>query len=107
LLKKEKASCLKLLEPKKVTPNAKSCSKVAEHNRDMPRQGFKKNKKKLAICLTSNFIADFYEIDHGDSKSVVGQKKFGTEVTWLVTSSVIYKKLLKKQNKVICEVKMT
>jgi hypothetical protein len=27
---------LKLLEPKKVAPNAKSCSKVAEHNRDMP-----------------------------------------------------------------------
>ena len=29
-------SCLKLLKPKKVAPNAKSCSKVAEHNRDMP-----------------------------------------------------------------------
>jgi hypothetical protein len=29
-------SCLKLLEPKKVAPNAKRCSKVAEHNRDMP-----------------------------------------------------------------------
>ena len=31
-------SCLKLLEPKKApnAPNAKSCSKVAEHNRDMP-----------------------------------------------------------------------
>jgi hypothetical protein len=34
LLKKEKV--LKLLEPKKVAPNAKSCSKVVEHNRDMP-----------------------------------------------------------------------
>jgi hypothetical protein len=62
--------------------------------------------KKLAICLTSNFITDFYEIDHGDSKSVVGPKKFDTEVTWFVTSSVIYKKLLKRQNKVISEVKM-
>jgi hypothetical protein len=29
-------SCLKLLGPKKGAPNAKSCSKVAEHNRDMP-----------------------------------------------------------------------
>ena len=32
----EGKSCLKLLEPKKVAPNAKRCSKVAEHNRDMP-----------------------------------------------------------------------
>jgi hypothetical protein len=53
------------------------------------RQGF--FLKKLAICLTSNFIADFYEIDHGDSKFVMGPKKFGTEVTCFVTSSVIYK----------------
>jgi hypothetical protein len=29
-------SCLKFLEAKKVATNAKSCSKVAEHNRDMP-----------------------------------------------------------------------
>jgi hypothetical protein len=29
-------SWLKLLEPKKVPPNAKSCSNVAKHNRDMP-----------------------------------------------------------------------
>jgi hypothetical protein len=38
------------------------------------RQGF--FLKKLAICLTSNFIADFYEIDPGgDYKSKVAHKK--------------------------------
>jgi hypothetical protein len=30
-----------LLKPKKVAPNTKSCSKVAEHNRDMPRRAEK------------------------------------------------------------------
>ena len=28
--------CSRLLEPQKVAPNAKSCSKVAEHNRERP-----------------------------------------------------------------------
>jgi hypothetical protein len=32
----KRKSYLKLLKPKKVAPNAKSSSKVAEHNRDMP-----------------------------------------------------------------------
>ena len=31
--------CSGLLEPQKVAPNAKSCSKVAEHNRDRPTRG--------------------------------------------------------------------
>ena len=30
---------LHLIEPKKVAPNAKSCSKDAEHIRDMPNYG--------------------------------------------------------------------
>ena len=29
-------TCSRLLKPQKVAPNAKSCSKVAEHNRDRP-----------------------------------------------------------------------
>ena len=29
--------CSRLLESKKVAPNAKSCSKVAEHNRERPK----------------------------------------------------------------------
>ena len=29
-------TCSRLLKPKKVAPNAKSCLKVAEHNRDRP-----------------------------------------------------------------------
>ena len=29
--------CSRLLEPQKFAPNAKSCSKVAEHNRERPR----------------------------------------------------------------------
>ena len=29
-------TCWRLLKPQKVAPNAKSCSKVAEHNRDRP-----------------------------------------------------------------------
>ena len=31
--------CSRLLEPQKVAPNAKSCSKVAEHNRESPSVG--------------------------------------------------------------------
>ena len=31
-------TCLRLLKPQKVAPNAKSCSKVAEHNRDRPKE---------------------------------------------------------------------
>ena len=35
LLRKAKF-CSRLLEPQKVGPNAKSCSKVAEHNQERP-----------------------------------------------------------------------
>ena len=31
--------CSRLLEPQKVAPNAKSCSRVAEHNRERPSVG--------------------------------------------------------------------
>jgi hypothetical protein len=43
-------SCLKLLEPKKVASNAKSCSKVAEHNRDMPKAGCMLSTGAGRIC---------------------------------------------------------
>ena len=31
-------TCSRLLEPQKIAPNAKRCSKVAEHNRDRPKR---------------------------------------------------------------------
>ena len=54
--------------------------------------------KKLAIYLTSFFIADLYEISHGNSKSAVGLKNFVPEVMRFVTSSEIYEYRMSGQN---------
>ena len=50
--------------------------------------------KKLAICLTSFFIADFYEISCGES--AVGLKKLGPEVTRFLWRHQWYRKSCKK-----------
>ena len=42
-------TCPRLLKPQKVAPNAKSCSKVAEHNRDRP------NRDTTGMCLDTQW----------------------------------------------------
>ena len=47
-------TCSRLLKPQNVAPNAKSCSKVAEHNRDRPTPGWGRRKRANALPLVSS-----------------------------------------------------
>ena len=56
-------TCSRLLEPQKVAPNAKSWSKVAEHNRDRPNdnddggENITKKRNFAPFQTSENFIA--------------------------------------------------
>ena len=49
----------RLLEPQKVAPNAKSCSKVAEHNRDRPTS----NQSRASDCVIGCYFTKITEND--------------------------------------------
>ena len=78
---------MKESRPPEVTQGQGSGGRIAKEGifTLLYRQGIFLNK--LGICLTSNSISDLYEIDHGDSKSDMGQKQFGPKVTYFMTSS--------------------
>ena len=65
----ERQNCSRLLEPQKVAPNAKSCSKVAEHNWESPILRLEFNKGLfwllLNLMLRGSFAHQYYFFHRG------------------------------------------
>ena len=63
-------TCSRLLKPQKVAPNAKSCSKVAEHNRDRPIR----DTKNVSDFVQKHFVSATNVFQFAQTKKHHGQR---------------------------------